>query len=46
MLFGIGMALSIGSIVLGKLIVNKISLPIFMKITYALLLVSGIMLLF
>jgi uncharacterized membrane protein YfcA len=45
-LFGIAMALTVGSIVIGKLLAQKVSLPIFMKITYVLLLISGVSLFF
>lgn len=40
-LFGIALGLSLVSMVVGKLLVKKISLPLFMKITYVLLLISG-----
>ncbi|MCI2068621.1 MAG: sulfite exporter TauE/SafE family protein [Bacilli bacterium] len=45
-LFAIGFGLTIGSIFIGKFLVDKVSLPVFMKITYVLLLISGATLLF
>ena len=46
MLFGIGAGLSILSMFLGHLIAKKLNLKIFMKITYVLLFISGLSLLF
>jgi hypothetical protein len=46
MLFGIGAGLSILSMFVGHLIAKKLNLKIFMKITYVLLFISGLSLLF
>ncbi len=46
MLFGIGTLLSVISMVAGHFIVKKLNLPIFMKITYVLLFISGLSLMF
>ena len=46
MLFGMGAALSIISIIIGHLIAKKLELKIFLKISYVLLFISGLSLLF
>lgn len=42
MIFGIVAGVSIVSFIIGKFIAKKISLPVFMKVTYVLLFVSGL----